>query len=104
MDSIDIRSDIRGRLERATAFAVSTSDAVSRFGGRLAVLHAFAEAVLPRLDAAQSAEVARRFRRVVEHIMSLTDDVAMPAGYHSAFLEQTNELLDVLEAKRPAAR
>jgi hypothetical protein len=36
--------------------------------------------------------------------MSLTDDVAMPAGYHSAFLEQTNELLDVLEAKRPAAR
>jgi len=97
-------ADINDRLQRATEFAVSTGEAVSRFGGRLAVLCAFVDAVLPRLDAAQSADVARHFRRAVERAMSLTDDVAMPAEYHWAFLDQTNELLAMLESKRPASR
>lgn len=102
MESTRASLDMQDRLARATEFAMSTGKAVSCFGGRLAVLCAFVDAVMPRLGAAQSREIGRHFRVAVERAMSLTDDVAMPADYHAAFLEQTNELLALLESKRPA--
>jgi hypothetical protein len=57
------------------------------------VLGRFLEAVLPHLTLSQRAEVARSFRNGIEDAMAQTDDVALPAEYHSTLLEVTNAIL-----------
>lgn len=74
----------------------SNSEAMSRFGGRLAVMCKFVDAALPQLSGEQRKEVAVRFRQGIESLMSFTDDIAMPAEYHEALLAQTNVLLIAL--------
>lgn len=78
----------------------SNAEAISRFGGRLAVLYKFATAVMSQLDAVQRIEIAKRLRASVDDVLSLTDDIAVPTEYHDALLEQTNILLNALEAQR----
>lgn len=75
---------------------VSNTEALSRFGGRLAVMCKFVDAALPQLSEEQRKEVAVHFRHGIESLMSVTDDIAMPAEYHEALLEQTNVLLTAL--------
>lgn len=82
----------------------SNAQAISRFGGRLAVLYKFTTAVLSQLDATQRIEVARRLRAGVEDAISLTEDIALPDEYHEALLAQTNVLLTALEAPRASPR
>jgi hypothetical protein len=76
----------------------SNHRAVSRFGARLIVHDGFAESVLPCLSPAQCKEIERRFRLRVEHLMSYTDDVAMPGEYHDSLLDETNDLLKALRS------
>lgn len=87
------------QLQKYQQIIGSNAHTIARFGGRLAVLYNFVDAVLPQLDPTQRAEVLRHFRHGVEGVMSLTDDVQMHAEYHAALLEQTNALLNVLEMK-----
>ena len=84
------------------ALVASNAHVISRFGGRLAVLYQFIEAALAELGPTQRPRVARLFRQRVEDVLSLTDDVEMPAEYHRALLEQTNVLLARLERQDAA--
>ncbi|WP_426400812.1 hypothetical protein ACN9M1_27105 (plasmid) [Ralstonia sp. R-29] len=77
----------------------SNAEAISRFGGRLAVLYKFTTAVMSQLDPVQRMEIAKRLRAGVDDVLSLTDDIALPNEYHNALLEQTNILLNALEAQ-----
>jgi hypothetical protein len=76
--------------------AESNASAVSRFGARLVVHCKFITAVLPHLSQEQCKQVIQVFRQGVEDAMALTDDVAMPAEYHTALLNETNLLLTAL--------
>lgn len=76
-----------------------SSEAVSRFGARLAVLCKFVDAVLPQLTADQCRQIDLSFRQGVEDLISRTEDIVTPVTYHTTLLEQTNVLLIVL-AKR----
>lgn len=60
------------------------------------VLGKILEAVLPHLTTLQRVEVTRSFRQGIEEAMSLMDDVALPAEYHSALLELTKVILAAL--------
>ncbi|KHK55810.1 hypothetical protein PI87_12425 [Ralstonia sp. A12] len=90
--SSDDLSDLRDALTLNTR-------AMSSFGGRLAVLYKFVDAALPQLSVAQRAEAAWSLRQGIEDVMSIADDIALPAEYHAALLEQTNVLLTALERK-----
>jgi hypothetical protein len=61
------------------------------------------EAVLPHLTPLQRVEITRSFREGIEDALSLMDDVALPAEYHSALLELTNSILAAL-SREPAGR
>lgn len=74
---------------------------VSVLGAREIVLGKFYDAALPHLTAFQRIRVAASFRRGIEEAMSLSDDVALTAEYHSTLLQLTNAVLDAL-AKDPA--
>jgi hypothetical protein len=65
-------------------------------GARAMVLGKILEAVLPHLTTLQRVEVTRSFRQGIEEAMSLMDDVALPAEYHSALLELTKVILAAL--------
>lgn len=69
---------------------------VSALGARAMVLGNFFDVTLPHLTTLQCAEVSRSFRQGIECAMSLTDDVALPAEYHSALLELTNSIVSIL--------
>jgi hypothetical protein len=60
------------------------------------VLGKILEAVSPLLATLQRVEVTRSFRQGIEEAMSLMDDVALPAEYHSALLELTKVILAAL--------
>jgi hypothetical protein len=68
-------------------------------GAQVMVLGKFLEVVMPHLTTSQRAEVTRSFRHGIEEVMSLMDDVALPAEYHSALLERTNAILAALGQK-----
>lgn len=72
-------------------------------GARAMVMGKFIDAVLPHLTTLQRAEVTRSFRQGIEEALSLMDDVALPAEYHSALLELTNAILATL-GQGPARR
>ncbi|MGA9912976.1 hypothetical protein [Paraburkholderia sp.] len=69
---------------------------VSALGACRIVLGKFINAALPHLTTLQRAEATRSFRQGVEEAMSLMDDVALAAEYHSAMLELTNTVLAAL--------
>jgi hypothetical protein len=60
------------------------------------VLGKFFDAALPQLSTLQRDEVTRSFRQGIEDVLSLMDDVALPAEYHSALLQLTNAILGAL--------
>lgn len=68
-------------------------------GAQVMVLGKFLDVVMPYLTTSQRTEVTRSFRQGIEEVMSLMDDVALPAEYHSALLERTNAILAVLGQK-----
>ncbi len=84
-------------LKSFVSLTESNSEAVSRFGGRMVVLCKFVDAVLPQLSSAQCRAVIALFREGVDHALSLTDDIAIPAAYQDSILHQTNVLLAALE-------
>jgi hypothetical protein len=83
-------TDLLGRI---SGVLTANTRAVSVLGARAMVLGRFLEAVLPHLTLSQRAEVARSFRNGIEDAMAQTDDVALPAEYHSTLLEVTNAIL-----------
>jgi hypothetical protein len=89
-------SNVDDLLRSLSNQVVSSSTMVSRFGARLVVQYKFIDAVLAQLDAAQRLQVTRLFQHGVEGAMAYTDDIAMPAEYHVALLEETNLLLTAL--------
>ena len=98
------KPDACNEVEAYKQVIASNAQAISRFGGRLAVLYKFTTAVLPQLDATQRIEVARRLRAGIEDAISLTEDIALPDEYHEALLAQTNVLLTALEAQSAMPR
>ncbi len=65
-------------------------------GARTMVLGKFLEATLPHLTTLQRVEITRSFRQGIEDGLSMMDDLALPAEYHSALLELTNAILTAL--------
>ncbi|MEM5373161.1 hypothetical protein V4C53_45385 [Paraburkholderia azotifigens] len=65
-------------LEAYGQIVMSNTKAISRFGGRLAVLYKFVDAALPQLTLAQRMEVEHCCRQGIEHVLSLSDDGHCP--------------------------
>ena len=79
------------------------SEAVARFGARLAVLCKFVDAVLPQLAADQCLRIDSSFRQGIEELLSRTEDIVTPLAYHTTLMEQTNVMLAAL-AQRGSVR
>jgi hypothetical protein len=77
----------------------SHNNAMWRFGAQLAILCKFVDAVFPELTDVQCKRVVPLFRKGIEDAMASTDDMAVPAVYQEALLEQANVLLAALELK-----
>ena len=92
-------TDIGSFLHNVNTAINASGTAAYQFGAQVVVMNKFLHAVLPQLTAAQCVVVVQQFRSGIEHAMSLTDDVAMPASYHASLLQHTNQLLDALNAK-----
>jgi len=86
-------------LETCKLVMSSSSEAVSRLGGRLTVLYQFVGAALPQLSAIQRIEISRCFRTGIEDVLSHTEDIVLPAEYHEALVEQTHILLSALATR-----
>jgi len=65
-------------------------------GAQVMALGKFFDVTLPHLTTLQRGEIGRSFREGIEDAMSLMDDVALPADYHSALLTLTNAILAAL--------
>jgi hypothetical protein len=61
------------------------------------VLGAFLDAALPHLTTSQRAAVTRSFRQGIEDAMAQTDDMRLPAEYHTTLLGLTNAILAALD-------
>ena len=83
-------------LNHMSRLVTANTKTMSVLGARAMVLGNFFDAALPQLTALQRGEVARSFRHGIEDFMSLMDDVALPAEYHSALLQLTNTILAAL--------
>jgi hypothetical protein len=90
-------------LGKMSEVVTANTKAVSFLGARTMVLGKFLEAALPHLTPLQRVEITRSFREGIEDALSLMDDVALPAEYHSALLELTNSILAAL-SQAPAGR
>jgi hypothetical protein len=90
-------------LGKMSEVVTANTKAVSFLGARTMVLCKFLEAALPHLTPLQRVEITRSFREGIEDALSLMDDVALPAEYHSALLELTNSILAAL-SRAPAGR
>jgi hypothetical protein len=90
-------------LGKMSEVVTANTKAVSFLGARAMVLGKFLEAALPQLTPLQRVEITRSFRQGIEDALSLMDDVALPAEYHSALLELTNSILAAL-SREPAGR
>lgn len=96
-------SDRGAKLDKANDALYEMSRLVTDNMKTLSVLRAcsmvlgkFLNAAPPHLTVLQRAEATRSFRQRVEEAMSLMDDVALPAEYHSAMPELTNTILAAL--------
>ncbi|MGF7000981.1 hypothetical protein [Paraburkholderia sp. GAS32] len=83
-------------LGRVVELMAANTKKMGALGARTMVLSKFLEAVLPHLTTLQRVEITRSFRQGIEEALSLMDDVALPAEYHSALLELTNAILTTL--------
>ena len=83
-------------LDKVAGLMDANTKKVGVLGARAMVLCKFLEAVLPHLTTSQRAEVTWSFRHGIEEAMSVMDDLALPAEYHSALLELTNAILAAL--------
>jgi len=90
-------------LGQFAGFTAASTKQMSFLGARAMVLGKFHEAVLPHLTTLQRVEITRSFRQGIEDTLSMMDDVPLPAEYHSALLELTNNILDAL-SEEPAGR
>ena len=89
-------NEMLGRIVELTA---ANTKKMGIVGAQVMVLGTFLEVVMPHLTTSQRTEVTRSFRQGIEEVMSLMDDVALPAEYHSALLERTNAILAALGQK-----
>ena len=80
----DLKEALAG-IDRLTS---ANTKKVSVLGARAVVLSKFLEAALPHLRTSQRAGIARSSRQAIEETVSLTDDVCLPAEYHSALLHK----------------
>lgn len=85
--------ELAARLETAMQ---ENSDAVARFGARLAVLCKFVDAVLPQLAADQCLQIDSSFRQGIDELLSRTQDIVTPLAYHATLMEQANVMLTAL--------
>jgi len=97
MNSAD---DVVGKMAGLVA---TNTKKISVLGARAMVWGKFQEAVLPHLTTLQRIEVTGSFRQGIEDVLSMMDDVPLPAEYHSALLELTNAILAAL-SQEPAKR
>lgn len=96
-------NDATDALSKLRNVVTANTKTVSLLGARAIVLGKFFDAALPHLTTLQRIEVTRSFRQGIEDTLSLMDDVAVPAEYHSALLELTNAILAAL-GQEPARR
>ncbi len=89
-------------LSQMSKLVTAHTKTMGALGARTMVLGKFFDVVLPHLTTLQRVEVSRSFRQGIEDAMSLMDDVALPAEYHSALLELTNTILAALGQKSAA--
>lgn len=82
--------------DEAASAAQLSSDAVARFGARLAVLCKFVDAVLPQLAADQCKQIDSSFRQGIDELLSRTEDIVTPVAYHTTLMEQANVMLAAL--------
>jgi hypothetical protein len=83
-------------LAQVVELMAANTKKMGALGARAMVLGKFLEAVLPHLTTLQRIEITGAFRQGIEEAMSLMDDVALPAEYHSALLDLTNAILAAL--------
>jgi hypothetical protein len=88
-DSIDA-------LNQISRLVTASTKTMCMLGARTLVLGKFFDAAVSQLTTLQKGEVAWSFRHGVEDVMSLMDDVTLPAEYHSTLLELTNDILAAL--------
>ena len=88
----------------ATSAAQQSSDAVARFGARLAVLCKFVDAVLPQLAADQCQQIDVSFRQGIDELLSRTEDIVTPVTYHTTLMEQANVMLAALSQRSGTQR
>lgn len=86
-------------MKALTTLVELNNDALSHYGARFAVLSRFVDTALPLLTPSQRIALNGSFRREIEDVMALMDDVAVPAAYHSALLDQINHILNALSGK-----
>ena len=84
-------------LDQVVELVAANTKRMGALGARAMVLGKFLEAALPHLTTSQRVEITRSFRQGIEDALSMTDDVALPAEYHSALLELTNAILAALD-------
>ncbi|SFU25908.1 hypothetical protein [Paraburkholderia aspalathi] len=90
-------------LNHMSRLVTANTKTIGMLGARAMVLGKFFDAALPQLTTLQRGEVIRSFRHGIEDAMSLMDDVALSAEYHSALLQITNSILAAL-GQESAAR
>ena len=90
-------------LGKMAGLVIANTKTTGILGARAMVLGKFFEAVLPHVTTSQRAETTRSFRQGIEDVMSLMDDVVLPAEYHSELLELTNATLAALN-REPTMR
>jgi hypothetical protein len=88
-DSKSVLSLLGSQVAEATA-------KIAHLAARSLVMQKFIELALPKLTPAQCGEIGVLLQRVLEDVMSVMDDATLPAAYHAAFLDKTNELLNAL--------
>ncbi|HTR05773.1 MAG TPA: hypothetical protein VMJ11_03760 [Paraburkholderia sp.] len=88
--------DSNEELSRMRKLVTAYTKPMGALGARAMVLGKFFDVALPHLTTSQRCEISRSFRHGIEDAMSLMDDVALPAEYHSALLELTNAILAAL--------
>ena len=86
-------------LNHMSRLVTGNTKTISVLGARAMVLNKFFDAALPQLTSLQRGEVTRSFRQGIEDILSLMDDVALPAEYYPALLDLTNTILAALGQK-----
>jgi hypothetical protein len=80
-------------LVHLSTLVTTNTKAMGTLSARNMVLGCFFDVVLTHLTTAQRGNISMSFRRGIEDILSLMDDVPLPAEYHTSLLELTNTIL-----------